>query len=196
MVDIAGVGKEISLALVDDVAVGDYVIVHVGYALTRLDPEEAEKTLALFAELGEAALREAGVKMGLADVMFSRSVRKHFMVIARFLQRVSGRGAELNRIRPRNDTPADQRHACPAAHFVTQEGRVLPLAAQRFRGDTPGLVGVEEANVGRTADGQRAGLDTENGGRITGDAGQRQHQRQPSPVLPRAVSAAAGARVR
>jgi hydrogenase assembly chaperone HypC/HupF len=52
------VGKEISLALVDDVAVGDYVIVHVGYALTRLDPEEAEKTLALFAELGEAALQE------------------------------------------------------------------------------------------------------------------------------------------
>ncbi|HUY01937.1 MAG TPA: HypC/HybG/HupF family hydrogenase formation chaperone, partial [Rhodocyclaceae bacterium] len=42
-------------ALVDDVAVGDYVIVHVGYALTRLDPEEAEKTLALFAELGAQA---------------------------------------------------------------------------------------------------------------------------------------------
>ena len=53
MIDIAGVGKEISLALVDDVAVGDYVIVHVGYALTRLDPEEAEKTLALFAEFQE-----------------------------------------------------------------------------------------------------------------------------------------------
>ncbi|MEF8722070.1 HypC/HybG/HupF family hydrogenase formation chaperone [Candidatus Accumulibacter phosphatis] len=55
LIDVAGVGKEISLALVEDVAVGDYVIVHVGYALTRLDPEEAEKTLALFAELGEAA---------------------------------------------------------------------------------------------------------------------------------------------
>jgi hydrogenase expression/formation protein HypC len=59
LIDVAGVGKEISLALVEDVAVGDYVIVHVGYALTRLDPEEAEKTLALFAELGEAALQEA-----------------------------------------------------------------------------------------------------------------------------------------
>ncbi len=59
MIDVGGVGKEISLALVDDVAVGDYVIVHVGYALTRLDPQEAEKTLALFAELGEAALSEA-----------------------------------------------------------------------------------------------------------------------------------------
>ncbi|MHB1591935.1 MAG: HypC/HybG/HupF family hydrogenase formation chaperone [Sulfuricella sp.] len=53
MVELGGVRKEISLALVDGVAVGDYVIVHVGYALSRLDPEEAEKTLALFAEIGE-----------------------------------------------------------------------------------------------------------------------------------------------
>ncbi len=53
MVDLAGVRKEISLSLVDDVAVGDYVIVHVGYALNKLDPEEAAKTLALFAELGQ-----------------------------------------------------------------------------------------------------------------------------------------------
>jgi hydrogenase expression/formation protein HypC len=52
-VDIGGVRKAISLALVEDVEVGDYVIVHVGYALNRLDPEEAEKTLRLFAELGE-----------------------------------------------------------------------------------------------------------------------------------------------
>lgn len=56
IVDVGGMRKEISLALVDEVGVGDYVIVHVGYALTRLDPEEAAKTLALFAELGEAAL--------------------------------------------------------------------------------------------------------------------------------------------
>ena len=53
VVDLAGVRKEISLSLVDDVAVGDYVIVHVGYALNKLDPEEAAKTLALFAELGQ-----------------------------------------------------------------------------------------------------------------------------------------------
>jgi len=38
-VELGGVRKEISLALVDGAAVGDYVIVHVGYALTRLDPE-------------------------------------------------------------------------------------------------------------------------------------------------------------
>jgi len=50
-VDLGGVTKAISLALVEGVAVGDYVIVHVGYALTKVDPAEAEKTLALFAEM-------------------------------------------------------------------------------------------------------------------------------------------------
>jgi hydrogenase expression/formation protein HypC len=52
IVDLGGVRKDVSLALVEDVKVGDYVILHVGYALTRLDPEEAEKTLVLMAEAG------------------------------------------------------------------------------------------------------------------------------------------------
>ena len=51
IVDLGGVRKEISLALLSDVKVGDYVILHVGYALTKLDPTEAAKTLALFEEL-------------------------------------------------------------------------------------------------------------------------------------------------
>jgi hydrogenase expression/formation protein HypC len=51
IVSLGGVRKEISLSLVDEVAVGDYVIVHVGYALQKLDEDEAERTLALFAEL-------------------------------------------------------------------------------------------------------------------------------------------------
>ena len=55
IVNLGGVRKEISLALLENSAVGDYVIVHVGYALTKLDPEEAEKTLAMFAELGAEA---------------------------------------------------------------------------------------------------------------------------------------------
>ena len=57
IVDLDGIRKEISLALVDRVAVGDYVILHVGYALARLDPDEAARTLALFAgaAAGEAA---------------------------------------------------------------------------------------------------------------------------------------------
>ena len=51
LVETGGVRKAISLALVDGVAVGDWVIVHVGYALQRLDPDEAERTLELFAEV-------------------------------------------------------------------------------------------------------------------------------------------------
>jgi len=51
-IDLSGVQKEISTALVDDVAIGDYLIVHVGYALTRLDPEEAQRTLETFAAAG------------------------------------------------------------------------------------------------------------------------------------------------
>ena len=53
VVDLGGVRKEISLALVEEAQVGDYVIVHVGYALSKLDTDEAEATLRLFAELGE-----------------------------------------------------------------------------------------------------------------------------------------------
>ena len=49
-VDLDGVRVQISLALVDEIQVDDYVIVHVGYALNRLDPEEAARTLAMFAE--------------------------------------------------------------------------------------------------------------------------------------------------
>lgn len=53
IVNLGGVRKEISLALIDDAAVDDYVIVHVGYALQKLDEDEAERTLAVFAEMGE-----------------------------------------------------------------------------------------------------------------------------------------------
>jgi hydrogenase expression/formation protein HypC len=52
IVNLGGVRKEISLALVDDAHVGEYVIVHVGYALQKLDQEEAELTLKMFAEMG------------------------------------------------------------------------------------------------------------------------------------------------
>ncbi|CAO3439457.1 Hydrogenase maturation protein HypC [Azospirillum oryzae] len=54
-VSLGGVTSTCSLELVDGVAVGDYVIVHVGYALSRLDAEEAERTLALLAEVADAA---------------------------------------------------------------------------------------------------------------------------------------------
>lgn len=51
VVEVGGVRNAISLMLVDDVMVGDYVIVHVGFAIARLDVAEAEKSLALFAEI-------------------------------------------------------------------------------------------------------------------------------------------------
>lgn len=51
IVDLGGVRKKISFALLDQVKPDDYVIVHVGYALTLLDTAEAEHTLALFAQL-------------------------------------------------------------------------------------------------------------------------------------------------
>lgn len=54
-IELDGVRKEISLSLVEGTKVGDYVIVHVGYALQLLDPEEAALTLALFAELAKQA---------------------------------------------------------------------------------------------------------------------------------------------
>jgi hydrogenase expression/formation protein HypC len=51
-VALGSVHKEISLALVDGVEIGDYVLVHVGYALNRISPEEAQRTLALIDEAG------------------------------------------------------------------------------------------------------------------------------------------------
>jgi hydrogenase expression/formation protein HypC len=54
IIDAGGVRKQVSLALVPEAREGDYVIVHVGYAISRLDPDEALKTLALFAGMTES----------------------------------------------------------------------------------------------------------------------------------------------
>ena len=43
---------DVSLALVEDVQAGDYLLIHVGYALNKISEEEAERTLQLFAEAG------------------------------------------------------------------------------------------------------------------------------------------------
>jgi hydrogenase expression/formation protein HypC len=51
VVDLGGVRKTVSVALTPEATVGDYVIVHVGHAIGLLDAEEAERTLALFAEM-------------------------------------------------------------------------------------------------------------------------------------------------
>ena len=50
-VDFSGITKEVSLAYVPEVEIGDYVIVHVGFAISRLDEEEAARSLELLREL-------------------------------------------------------------------------------------------------------------------------------------------------
>ena len=55
VVALGPVKKEISTALLDEVTLGDYVLIHVGYALNKVWPEEAERTLAMIREAGEDA---------------------------------------------------------------------------------------------------------------------------------------------
>ena len=47
-IDVGGIRKVVSVELLDEVRAGDYVIVHVGYALQKLDPVEARRTLSMF----------------------------------------------------------------------------------------------------------------------------------------------------
>jgi hydrogenase expression/formation protein HypC len=50
-IEVGGARKKVSLALIDDVSVGDYVLVHAGFAIDRIDEEEAAKTMDLIEEL-------------------------------------------------------------------------------------------------------------------------------------------------
>ena len=56
-VELSGVSRRISLILTPEASVGDYVLVHTGFAIGVLDEEEAQQTLALLAELEEAGRR-------------------------------------------------------------------------------------------------------------------------------------------
>ena len=66
-VDVSGVRREVNIACIIEEGhpvedcVGDWVLVHVGFAMSRIDEEEAEKTLAILSELGE--VQEALVSM-------------------------------------------------------------------------------------------------------------------------------------
>ena len=51
-VNFAGVVKEVCLEFLPELAVGDYALVHVGFALSKIDEEAALQTLALFGEMG------------------------------------------------------------------------------------------------------------------------------------------------
>ncbi len=60
VVALGGVKKEISVALLDELSIGDFVLVHVGFALHKVSPEEAERTLKMIEEAGEDPLEEIG----------------------------------------------------------------------------------------------------------------------------------------
>jgi hydrogenase expression/formation protein HypC len=59
-VDFAGAVKDVSLAYVPEAQVGEYVIVHVGFAISRVDEEEAQRTLQTLRELAEQQAEETG----------------------------------------------------------------------------------------------------------------------------------------
>ena len=54
-VDFSGVQRQACLAYVPDVEIGDYVLVHVGFAISRIDEQAAHETLAALKEMGELA---------------------------------------------------------------------------------------------------------------------------------------------
>lgn len=58
IVSLGGIKKDISVALLSDIEVGDFVLVHVGFALHKLSPEEAARTLKMIEEAGEDPLEE------------------------------------------------------------------------------------------------------------------------------------------
>jgi hydrogenase expression/formation protein HypC len=59
-IDFSGVIKQASLAYVPEVVVGDYVIVHVGFALSKVDEAEAQKVFEYLKKIGELGELEAG----------------------------------------------------------------------------------------------------------------------------------------
>jgi hydrogenase expression/formation protein HypC len=68
-VNFGGVVKEVCLAYLPDIAIGEYTIVHVGFAISRIDEASAQETLRTFAELGflEEGLEELRPSDGMAE---------------------------------------------------------------------------------------------------------------------------------
>lgn len=69
-VDVAGVKRPVNIACIIDenhppeACIGDWVLVHVGFAMSRIDAEEAERTLAILAELGDLQEEQAAMQEG------------------------------------------------------------------------------------------------------------------------------------
>jgi hydrogenase expression/formation protein HypC len=57
-VEVAGVHRNVNIGLFDDAGPGDWVLIHVGFAISRIDEDEARATLALLEEMGTAYEQE------------------------------------------------------------------------------------------------------------------------------------------
>ncbi|HST54235.1 MAG TPA: HypC/HybG/HupF family hydrogenase formation chaperone [Pyrinomonadaceae bacterium] len=52
-VDVGGVRRNVNIGMLDETKVGDYVLIHVGFAMSKIDEHEAEETLRVLNEIGE-----------------------------------------------------------------------------------------------------------------------------------------------
>ncbi|MCC6454838.1 MAG: HypC/HybG/HupF family hydrogenase formation chaperone [Caldilineaceae bacterium] len=71
-VDFGGLVKEVCLAFVPEVVVGDYTIVHVGFAITQLDEQSAQESLALLQQIGALGEELAASPEGTSNHALSR----------------------------------------------------------------------------------------------------------------------------
>jgi hydrogenase expression/formation protein HypC len=62
-VNFSGVSKEVCIEWLPDVSIGDYVLVHVGFALNKIDEKDAEETLRILREMGD--IEEENPELGL-----------------------------------------------------------------------------------------------------------------------------------
>ncbi len=66
-VDVGGVRRNINTGMLDGTKVGDYVLIHVGFAMSKIDEQQAEETLRILKELGEYQAEIADFGLGIAD---------------------------------------------------------------------------------------------------------------------------------
>jgi hydrogenase expression/formation protein HypC len=82
-VDFSGIVKEVNLAFVPEARVGDYVVVHVGFAISAIDEEEAQQVFSYLAQMGELeeltadAAEDSGGRRTTDDEILPRSVVSH-----------------------------------------------------------------------------------------------------------------------
>ncbi len=66
-VDVGGVRRNINTGMLDGTKVGDYVLIHVGFAMSKIDEQQAEETLRILKDLGEYQAEIADFGLEIAD---------------------------------------------------------------------------------------------------------------------------------